>query len=116
MSPATNRNCVDASNFLKIDASLEPTGMRDIPMPEEEPLLNTTLNPTGINTSVMIDSQPLSQMDFFEADPYMMLLDDNPFQSMPQAQEDFFEDLAAVCTSTAEPRAESIARADTQHY
>lgn len=41
-----------------------------------------------------MDLQPFGQIEIFETDPYMMLLDDDLLQFQPQSQGDFFGDLA----------------------
>ena len=51
---------------------------------------------TRINASALSEAQQFGQFNFWETDPYMMLLDENPLNFFPRPQDGFFDDLTTV--------------------
>ena len=68
------------------------------PLLQAEPPASATSDLTRTVPSALSESQQFGQPEVFETDPYMMLLDDDPLDSFPRAQDEFFEDFAAVST------------------
>ena len=116
-SPDQLRNCLRQSDSIQDDSIAGPsfvdTGSivpdllqhnnsirepcdKDRPPGQTEPQTSVISDLTRINASALSEAQQFGQFNFWETDPYMMLLDENPLDSFPRPQDGFFDDLTAV--------------------